>query len=166
MGPKLLGGTVSLLAAAFILALPSMFKGEPADEVEPIKFGPPPVARLAQAVQVVAPEPAFSPSTGVIPPATPSLASGGGGEGGRAAAGTPVASAQEGPGNDVRPAANENESQGGTGASNGNGTAEGEDVEDDDVDDDSEVGERDDAGGDEEVNEVDEDDDEEEEEDD
>jgi hypothetical protein len=57
MGPKLLGGGASLLAAAFILALPSIFEGEPADEVEPIRFGPPPVARVADAIRVSAPPP-------------------------------------------------------------------------------------------------------------
>jgi hypothetical protein len=55
MGPKLLGGAASLLAAAFILVLPSIFVGEPASEVEPIRFGPAPVARLGEAVRVTVP---------------------------------------------------------------------------------------------------------------
>jgi hypothetical protein len=58
MGPKLLGGGASLLAAMFILALPSIFKGEPADEVEPIEFGPSPVTKLSGAIRVTKPPPA------------------------------------------------------------------------------------------------------------
>lgn len=51
MGPKLLGGGASLIAALFILALPSIFKGEPADEVEPIRFGPLPELGLSTAME-------------------------------------------------------------------------------------------------------------------
>lgn len=91
MGPKLLGGGASLLAVVFILALPTIFKGEPADEVEPIEFGPPPVARLAEAVRATAN--ATAPKTLVPgPPAlTPSavfsatVASAGDGNGGQTA---------------------------------------------------------------------------------
>lgn len=157
MGPKLLGGTASLLAAAFVLALPSMFKVEPADEVEPIRFGPPPVAKLAQAVRVIPSEPAFSPPA-VAPSSTPLVVTGSGGdEGGRATAGTRAASAQ-GPGDNVRPEAGEDESQGGTGSGNGGSADEGEGADLDDVGDDDEVGEEEDVGEDDEVNEVDEDD--------
>ena len=93
MGPKLLGGGASLLAVAFILALPTIFKGEPADEVEPIEFGPPPVMRLADAVRADTPSP--SPpapvppaSAAAVPDPAPVVASGGGGtEGETTAAG-------------------------------------------------------------------------------
>jgi hypothetical protein len=91
MGPKLLGGGASLLAAAFILALPSVFKGEPADEVEPIRLGPPPVTELADAVQVTAPaprplEPSPTAPTPVTPAADPAVASGAGEDRGETAA--------------------------------------------------------------------------------
>jgi hypothetical protein len=158
MGPKLLGGTVSLLAAAFVLALPSMFKVEPADEVEPIRFGPPPMAKLAQAVRVIPSGPAFSAPATIAPSSTPLVVAGSGrDEDGHATAGTQGASAQ-GAGDDVHPGAGEDESQGGAGAGNGTGTAEDDGADLDDVDDDSEVGERDDLGEDDEVNEIDEDD--------
>ena len=144
MGPKLLGGAASLLAAAFVLALPSVFKGEPANEVEPIRLGPPPVAKLAQAVRVIDPEPAPPPPATAIPTPTPLLTTGGGGDaGGRAAAGTQGEAAQ-GPGNDVRPGGDESKSQGGTGAGNGNNAEEDEDADLDVGGDDGVMGDRDD----------------------
>lgn len=90
MGPKLLGGGASLLAAAFILALPSIFEGEPANEVEPIRFGPPPVARLGEAVRVTLPvprllEPDLPAPAFVAPTTDPAVASGGDGDRGATA---------------------------------------------------------------------------------
>jgi hypothetical protein len=41
MSPKVLGGLAALLVAAFLVALPTVFGREAADEVEPIRFGPP-----------------------------------------------------------------------------------------------------------------------------
>lgn len=152
MGPKLLGGGASLLATVFILALPSVFKGEPADEVEPIRFGPPPVAKLAQAVQVIDPRPAFPPPPPAIPTATQLAISGSRNEGDHAAAGSRGASAR-GPGNDLRPEGDENESQGGTSAGNRNSADEDENADLDDVDDDADVGWENDVGEDEEVSE-------------
>jgi hypothetical protein len=50
--PKILGLSAAILAVAFILVLPSAFSGEPASEVMPIRFGPAPVQRLADATRV------------------------------------------------------------------------------------------------------------------
>jgi hypothetical protein len=72
------------MAAIFILALPSLFEAEPASEVEPIKFGPPPVQKLADATRVPdlaatggepVPSVATPPSPSSIP--DPALAAGG-----------------------------------------------------------------------------------------
>jgi len=109
MGPKLLGGGALLLAAAFVLALPSIFEGEPADGVEPIRFGPPPIARVGGATpvtgvtQVTAPapdplEPALPAAVPVAPAAipvapaaAPLVASGGGNRGGGSETNPPTA---------------------------------------------------------------------------
>jgi len=56
--PKILGLSAAILAVAFILALPSAFEGEPASEVMPIRFGPPPVQGLGVAREVDASTPA------------------------------------------------------------------------------------------------------------
>jgi hypothetical protein len=56
--PKILGLSAAILAVAFILALPSVFDGEPAGEVMPIRFGPPPVQGLGVARVVDASTPA------------------------------------------------------------------------------------------------------------
>lgn len=57
MIPKILGIGAAGLAVAFILALPSVFEPEPANEVEPIRFGPRPVMELARAMRVEEPPP-------------------------------------------------------------------------------------------------------------
>lgn len=84
MIPKVLGGGAAIMAAIFILALPSLFEAEPAGEVEPIKFGPPPVQKLADATRVPdlaarggepVPSVATRPSLSSIP--DPTLAAGG-----------------------------------------------------------------------------------------
>jgi hypothetical protein len=53
--PKLLGIGAAIVAVAFILALPTVFEGEPASQVEPIRFGPPPLQELAAARVLVGP---------------------------------------------------------------------------------------------------------------
>jgi hypothetical protein len=40
VSPRFLGISAAILAIAFILALPEAFEGEPADQVDAIKFGP------------------------------------------------------------------------------------------------------------------------------
>lgn len=47
--PKILGFSAAVLATAFILALPSLFKAKPANGVEPIRFGADPVLGLSTA---------------------------------------------------------------------------------------------------------------------
>lgn len=90
MGPKLLGGGASLLAAAFILTLPSIFKGEPADEVEPIRFGPPMVSGLDEAVRASTNTPTpLDPAPASIPPAPGPMVSSGGREHREKTAATP-----------------------------------------------------------------------------
>lgn len=82
MIPKILGIGATILATGFILALPSVFEGEPANEVEPIRFGPRPILKLADA-RVVEELPLDRPGANLSqpvpePPAlVPAAASGG-----------------------------------------------------------------------------------------
>lgn len=50
-----LGIGAALLSVAFVLALPGIFETEPADEVEPIEFGPVPAAGPTGAEKAVKP---------------------------------------------------------------------------------------------------------------
>lgn len=133
MGPKLLGGGASLLAAAFILALPSIFEGEPSDEVEPISFGPAPVSAVSGALQVTArrrPEPEQPDPASVVPVASPELVapSGEWSRDGGAATGVPGAFAED-------PTSDESAGSGGGGGSEDVTTGQGE-GESGDLDDD------------------------------
>jgi hypothetical protein len=136
MGPKLLGGGAALLAVAFILALPSIFVGEPADDVEPISFGPPPVARLAEAAQVTAPapiplEPGLPEPSPIAPVVAPVVTFGGGRdeEGAEAAGG--LGASSEDPRDDLSEGGDENESA----AGDDPGEVESGSLDDDDTDD-------------------------------